>query len=91
MDPVANTLVRRLVDKGVEISIIPALIRDMVNSIRHNNQEQNLKELSRQIQFLGWYDFELDECTLQLIVANMGTQALAEISDGMASRRYAAI
>jgi hypothetical protein len=81
MEPITKTLINRLVDKGVEIKIIPALVRDTVNAISDNNQAQNLKELTRRIQFLGWYDFEFDEQTFQLIVANVEAQALGEISD----------
>jgi hypothetical protein len=75
MELITKTLMTRLVDKGVEIKIIPALMRDAINAIRNKNQAQNVKELNRQIQFLGWDDFELDEYTFQLIVANLETHA----------------
>jgi len=91
MEPITKTLINRLVDKGIEIGIIPALMRDTVNAISNNDQVPNLKDLTRQIQVLGWYDFELDEHTFQLIVANIETQALAEISDSMVNRQSAAI
>jgi hypothetical protein len=80
MKPIARTLVHRLVDKGIDLKIIPALIRDTINTLSCNGMSHNLKELTRQIQVLGWYDFELDEYTFQLIIANMETQALAEIN-----------
>jgi CheY-like chemotaxis protein len=79
MEPITKTLINRLVDKGVEIRVIPALMRDAINTISNSNQAQNLKELNRRIQFLGWYDFELDEQTFQLIVANAETQSLTNI------------
>jgi len=75
MELITKTLMTRLMDKGVEIKIIPALMRDTINAIRNKNQAQNVKELTRQIQFLGWGDFELDEYTFQLIVANLETHA----------------
>ena len=80
MELITKTLINRLIDKGVEIKIIPALMRDTINAISSDIQAQNLKELTRRIQFLGWYDFEFDEQTFQLIVANIETEALAEIS-----------
>jgi hypothetical protein len=76
MELITKTLIRRLVNKGVEIRIIPALMRDTINALGNNNQEKNITELAKQIQFLGWGDFELDEHTLQLIIANMETHAL---------------
>jgi hypothetical protein len=75
MELITKTLMMRLMDKGVEIKIIPALMRDTINAISNKNQAQNVKELTRQIQFLGWGDFELDEYTFQLIVANLETHA----------------
>jgi hypothetical protein len=75
MDLITKTLITRLIDKGVEIKIIPALMRDTINAIRNKNQAQNVKALTRQIQFLGWDDFELDEYTFQLIIANLETNA----------------
>jgi hypothetical protein len=76
MELITKTLITRLVDKGVEIKIIPALIRDTINAISNKNHDQNVKELNRQIQFLGWDDFELDEYTFQLIIANFETHAI---------------
>lgn len=76
MELITKTLISRLVDKGIEIKIIPALMRDIINAISNNDKEQNVKELARRIQFLGWDDFELDEYTLQLIIANLETNAL---------------
>ena len=76
MELITKTLITRLIDKGVEIKIIPALIRDTINAISYKNHEQNVKELNRQIQFLGWDDFELDEYTFQLIIANLETHAI---------------
>ena len=90
MELITKTLINRLVDKGVEIRIIPALMRDTINAISNNDQEQSVKELSRRIQFLGWDDFELDEHTFQLIIANLETHAL-DISGNMVERQSKAI
>jgi hypothetical protein len=76
LELITKTLIRRLVDKGIEIKIIPALMRDAINTISNNGQEHNIEELTRRIQFLGWGDFELDEYTFQLIIANHETNAL---------------
>jgi hypothetical protein len=75
MELITKTLITRLIDKGIEVKIIPALIRDTINAIGNKNREQNVEELNRQIQFLGWGNFELDEYTFQLIVANLETNA----------------
>ncbi len=75
MEAITKTLIRRLINKGIGNSIIPALLRDMINIIG-NNQGQDIKELTGRIQSLGWNDFELDEYTFQLIIANLEIHGL---------------
>ena len=75
MEAITKTLIRRLIDKGIGNMIIPALLRDIINIIG-NNQEQDIKELTGRIQSLGWNDFELDEYTFQLIIANLEIHGL---------------
>ena len=68
MEQLTKILIRRLAGKGMEISTIPAFIRDLAN-IMVANGYSNLQELNRRLQSLGWDDFELDDYTLQLIIA----------------------
>jgi hypothetical protein len=58
--------------KGMEISNIPAYIRDLANSVSFNGYS-SLQELNGRLEMLGWTDFELDDHTLQLIMANFET------------------
>lgn len=68
MEQLTRILVRRLVAKGMQASTIPAYVRDLANTIvAHGNS--SLRELNRRLQSLGWDEFELDDYTLQLIVA----------------------
>jgi len=68
MEGLMKILIRRLVGKGMEISTIPAYIRDLANTIVAHGCP-NLQELNRRLQSLGWDHFELDDYTLQLIIA----------------------
>lgn len=68
MDQIIRSLIERLAGKGLEISIIPAYIRDLANIIVGNGY-LSLPELNRQLQLLGWDDFELDDRTFQLLMA----------------------
>jgi hypothetical protein len=68
MEELIEILVGRLVGKGMEITTIPAFIRDLANTMVAHGYS-SLQELNRQLQALGWEDFELDDYTLQLIVA----------------------
>lgn len=68
MAQLTRILVRRLVAKGMQASTLPAYVRDLANTIvAHGNS--SLRELNGRLQSLGWDEFELDEYTLQLILA----------------------
>lgn len=71
MEELIRILIRRLVGKGMEISTIPAYIRDLANTMVAHGCP-SLQELNRRLQSLGWDDFELDDYTLQLIIAIFG-------------------
>ena len=68
MEELIIILIKRLAGKGMEISTIPAFIRDLANTMVANGYS-SLQDLSRQLKSLGWDDFELDDYTLQLIIA----------------------
>jgi len=68
MEQLIGILLRRLVGKGMEITTIPAYIRDLANTLAVNGY-LSLGELNGRLQSLGWDDFELDDYTLQLITA----------------------
>ena len=69
---VITTLIERLVGKGMEINAIPAYIRDLANILAMNSH-LTLEEFNGRLRSLGWDDFELDDHTLQLVLANFET------------------
>ena len=68
MEDLIGILIERLTGKGMEVSAIPAFIRDLANTIVAHGYS-SLQELNGRLQSLGWDDFELDDYTLQLIIA----------------------
>ena len=68
MEELIRILMERLKGKGMEITTIPAFIRDLANTMVANGYS-GLQELNRRLQSLGWDDCELDDYTFQLIVA----------------------
>ena len=70
MDQIMGILIDRLVGKGMKKSTISPYIRDLENTLEVNTPV-NLQELNRRLQLLGWDDFELDDHTLQLIIASL--------------------
>lgn len=60
-------LIQRLVEKGIEPCLIPGFVRVLTNSIL-DETHINLNNVNRRLNYLGWYDVELDYHTLQLAV-----------------------
>ena len=65
---VIKILIERLVQKGMEITNIPAFIRNLVNYIV-SNPSISISDLNKRLHLLGWDDIELDDYTFQLILA----------------------
>lgn len=68
MDDIRRILVERMIGKGMELGTLPAYIRDLTNTVS-DTTDLSLSDLNRRMQLLGWYDFDLDDHTLQLITA----------------------
>ncbi len=63
-------LEKRLKMRGIEPSTIPRFIKDLTNTLAFDPQS-NLNEINRRMHLLGWYDFEVDEHTFQLVLATV--------------------
>jgi hypothetical protein len=68
MDQPGDILKKRLTEKGLGAIAIPAYIRNLNNTIT-GNSHINLQQINRRLHMLGWNEFELDDYTLQLIIA----------------------
>ena len=68
MEALIRILMERLKGKGMEMSTIPAFIRDLANTMVANGYS-SLQGLNGRLRSLGWDDFELDDYTFQLIIA----------------------
>ena len=65
---IENTLIHQLEKNGIELSIIPHFIRDMINSFL-DNPSLSLTQLNDYLHILGWYDVKLDYHTYELAKA----------------------
>jgi hypothetical protein len=71
-------LIHKLIENGVEASLIPGFIRSLANAclispdISHCQANQRLK-------YLGWDDVEIDYHTLQLAIASLETKGLSRL------------
>jgi len=79
MSQLTEIVIKRLEEKGIRSDIIPGFVRNVINAISIN-PECNLQELNNRLHFLGWDDFELDEHTLQLVIAGFEAGGLRKRS-----------
>ncbi len=63
-----DILLQRLAMKGIALNTMPRFIKDLTYTLAIDPQ-MNLGEINRRLHLLGWYDFEVDEHTLQLDLA----------------------
>ena len=68
MKQLIRILIERLTGKGMEITTIPAYLRNFAHTLLAH-PHITLNELNDQLHFLGWDDFELDNDTFYLILA----------------------
>lgn len=69
MNQLTEILIERLERKGIRPDMVPGFFRDLVNALS-TNPHTALEELNSRLHLLGWNDFELDDHTLQLVIAN---------------------
>ena len=85
MDQIIRIMIECLVGKGIGISTIPAYIRNLANTLSVN-PHSSFQELNRRMQLLGWNDFELDDHTLQLIIAIFEADGRQSFGQGSSSQ-----
>ncbi len=77
MNQLSKILITRLEGKGIRPDMVPGFFRDVANTISIN-PHPTLQELNSKLELLGWNDFELDDHTLQLVIANFEAGGLSK-------------
>ena len=62
-------LVERFEKKGVEPVLIPGLLKNILAALK-DRPDITHEEVSEKLRYIGWNDFDLDENTLQIIIAD---------------------
>ena len=75
MDQLAQILLERLENKGMEPHIIPGFIRNLANALSID-PDKNLFFVNNHLHLLGWDDFELDYRTLELAIEYLEARTL---------------
>ncbi|MDY6881594.1 MAG: hypothetical protein V2J25_05330 [Desulfatiglans sp.] len=68
MDRLIRILIDRLTGQGLEVTFIPAFIRNLAHSII-GNPDISLEDLNSRLRLLGWGNITVDSYTLSLILA----------------------
>ncbi|MDC3237107.1 hypothetical protein OAT93_00010 [bacterium] len=71
-------LTRRLIDNGVEASMIPGFIRSLVNACLIT-PDMSHYQANRRLKYLGWNDIEIDYHTFQLAVNSLEIKGLSKL------------
>ena len=69
-----KTLLERLEKKGVEPVLIPGLLKNILATLKEKPDITH-KEVSDKLHYIGWNNFDLDENTLQIIIAEYKVSA----------------
>jgi len=67
MGQLKDILINRLLNKGMELDMIPGFIRSLTNSFAYY-PHTDFKQVSDRMRYMGWDDFELDYFTFQLML-----------------------
>ena len=79
MRQLIRILLERLTGKGMEVTTIPAYLRNFAQTVLAH-PHITLNELNDQLRFLGWDDFRLDNDTFYLILAVFEPALASELS-----------
>ena len=62
-------LLERFEEKGVEPVLIPGLLKNILAALK-DRPDITHEEVSDRLHYIGWNNFDLDENTLQIIIAD---------------------
>jgi uncharacterized protein YjbK len=69
-----KVLRERLEKKGVEPVLIPGLLKNILATLKDRPHITH-EEVSQKLRYIGWNDFDLDENTMQIIIADYEASA----------------
>ena len=75
MGRIDQKLIQRLVEIGVETSLIPGFLRSLANAFLINPTMSHF-QANKRLKYLGWDDVEIDYHTLQLVISTFESRGL---------------
>ena len=74
----SNIMIHKLIENGVEASLIPGFIRSLANAYLINPDMSHC-QANKRLKYLGWNDIEIDYHTLQLAITSLETKGLSQL------------
>lgn len=75
---VDKKLIHKLIENGVEASLIPGFLRSLANAFLINPGMSHC-QANKRLKYLGWDDIEIDYHTLQLAITSLETKGLSRL------------
>ena len=75
---VDKKLIHKLIENGVEASLIPGFIRSLVNACLINPDMSHC-QANKRLKYLGWENIEIDYHTHQLAITSLETKGLKQL------------
>ncbi len=75
---VDKKLIHKLLENGIEASLIPGFIRSLANACLINPNMSHC-QANKRLKYLGWDDIEIDYHTLQLAITSLETKGLSQL------------
>lgn len=75
---VDRKLVCKLIEKGIDVALIPGFIRSLANACLLT-PDMSHSLVNKRLKYLGWDDVELDYHTLQLAIDSLETKGLSRL------------
>lgn len=75
MTVIDQKLVNKLIENGVEASLIPGFIRSLANAFLVN-PNMSYSQARKRLKYLGWEDIDIDYHTFSLAVNVLETKGL---------------
>ena len=78
MTSIDKKFICKLIEKGVEASLIPGFIRSLANVLLVD-PAMTLIQANQRLKYLGWENIEIDYHTFQLAIMSLETKGLSSL------------
>ncbi len=78
MNSVDQKFIYKLIERGVEVPLIPGFVRSLANALLINPSMTHV-QVNKRLKYLGWEGIEIDYHTYQLAISSLETKGLSTL------------